>query len=239
MFMSETPHEIPQADPARDDPAEARPDETEFYLRKLREAAEIGMRLMNAAAAELAADKAVLAFHRLSRDLRLYAALSNKLQNDRLEREKQVAATENAEVQQHKKRKKRQLENLVADAIELMADREVERVLETDPTIEDESEIVDRESFHDALTERLEQDDIERDLARCPTGELVERICRDLGIDADWDMWRDSYWAREEARLEMPGSPYARPAVVPETEETPMGRAGCPAAVPSSGLPSG
>jgi hypothetical protein len=57
--------------------------------------------------------------------------------------------------------------------------------------------------------ERLDDGDEEADFADRPIGELVARICRDLGITPDWSLFEDHDWAIEEARIRPPGSPFA------------------------------
>jgi hypothetical protein len=47
------------------------------------------------------------------------------------------------------------------------------------------------------------------DFADRPIGELVARICRDLGVTPDWGLFEDDDWAIEEARTRPPGSPLA------------------------------
>ena len=60
------------------------------------------------------------------------------------------------------------------------------------------------------LRERLDDgDEEEADFADRPIGELVARICKDLGITPDWSLLEDEDWAIEEARTRPPGSPFA------------------------------
>jgi hypothetical protein len=57
--------------------------------------------------------------------------------------------------------------------------------------------------------ERLEDDRIYHDLARRPLGEIVALICKDLGLEPDWDGLAGEYWAAAEIARPPPGSPYA------------------------------
>lgn len=57
--------------------------------------------------------------------------------------------------------------------------------------------------------ERLEDEDIYRDLTRRPLGEIVALICKDLGLAPDWDRTAGEYWAMAEIAKPPPGSPYA------------------------------
>ncbi|MGZ3400761.1 MAG: hypothetical protein ACXWKX_15340 [Caulobacteraceae bacterium] len=57
--------------------------------------------------------------------------------------------------------------------------------------------------------ERLEDDDIYRDLSRRPLGEIVALICKDLGLEPDWGRIAGEYWAEAEIAKRPTGSPYA------------------------------
>jgi hypothetical protein len=57
--------------------------------------------------------------------------------------------------------------------------------------------------------ERLGDDDIYGDVATRPVGELVALICRDLGLDPDWDSLAQEAWAREEIESGVESSPFA------------------------------
>jgi hypothetical protein len=67
----------------------------------------------------------------------------------------------------------------------------VERVLDAEPEESDAENL-----FYD-LTERLETDYDDADITDRPIGELVARICRDLGVTPDWSLWQDEDWAIE------------------------------------------
>jgi hypothetical protein len=57
--------------------------------------------------------------------------------------------------------------------------------------------------------ERLEDDRFYRGLTERPMGEMVALVCKDLGIEPDWELLSDIYWAKEEIDRPRPGSPYA------------------------------
>ncbi len=146
-------------------------------------------------AEEIAAnDPAMLAFYRLTRAVRLCMALSMKFHTDRLERNAGPAKSEPAPGRPKRPRRERQLERLVTEAIGREA-----------------PEPAEQSRLERLLQERLEDDDIRRDLARCTLGELIQRICADLGIEPDWSMWANDGWARAEIRDKPHGSPYADP----------------------------
>ena len=223
QFVTDTQRDTPSADPARPEPSPARPencapdrvpDETDFYLRMMHRATEIVMATMERVAAEPDTKTAVEGISELTRSMRLCAALANKLQNDRFERDRKASAEHAATVKERKARHKAQVERLVEQAVE----REIERA-------EEAGERLDGEALHEAAYERLEEDDFERDLDKVPTSELVARVCRDCGFEPDLEFWRQQQWALEEARRKPPGSPYATEpepeAVRPEAAKPP------------------
>lgn len=55
--------------------------------------------------------------------------------------------------------------------------------------------------------ERLDDEDLYGDLMDRPMSELVERICKDLGLDADWTALARELWARREVESGRIGSP--------------------------------
>lgn len=73
--------------------------------------------------------------------------------------------------------------------------------------------------------DRLDDDDIYGDLLSRPVGELVAMVCKDLGIEVDWEALSDEAWALAEIESGAAGSPFL--AWPP------------PAVVRASGLPSG
>jgi hypothetical protein len=71
---------------------------------------------------------------------------------------------------------------------------------------------LDRETVERLVSEageRLEDERFYHDLARRPLGEMVALICKDLGLEPDWDRLAGEYWAEAEIKRPPPGSPYA------------------------------
>ena len=221
------------------------PDPTDFFIRMMKRLAVIGMERMEEvhersqaaraarqAAAETvpaerdddvdsevparhaAQDRTDLEYQRITRAMRLCAALALKFHNDRLDRDMKKTAEGEAVAQKRRSRLRSQVERLVKEAI-------VRETNERDAEGEDGEidERFDDYSLEQTVSERLDEEDIERDLERCPVGELVGRVCRGFGIKLNWAIWQDQFWALEEARLQTPGSPYAAPPAALEPEE--------------------
>ena len=89
-------------------------------------------------------------------------------------------------------RRKRQVKQIVGEIIEA----------ETKSDFEADRLFAERD-------ERLDDGDEEADFADRPLGELVARICADLGVEPDWSLFEDEDWAIAEARARPPGSPFA------------------------------
>ena len=224
--MTTAPCPPTPADPAPNEPSTARtenctccdgarqPDPTDLFVGMLTRLAEIGMarveRIERRAEAEenaardinaAAEAKADLILQRNARMTRLCMALALKFKNERIEREKKTAADHAVAEKKRRERRKSLIERVVTQEIEREA---AER---------GEAEGLDTDAILDGLdydvSERLDEEDIERDLDRCPPGELIARVCREYGIELDREFWRQHQWALEEAGLKSPGSPYA------------------------------
>ncbi len=170
------------------DPAAAR---TERHLRLLAELAEIGMDLAREVRRQAldqdgeappAADLA-LTFSRIARAVRQTVALEAKLAE-----EAQAGRSERPALSVSDRwrsaRRKRQVREIVGEIIEA----------ESDGDFEADRLLSERD-------ERLDDGDEEADFADRPIGELVARICRDLGITPDWSLFEDEDWAIEVNRL--------------------------------------
>jgi hypothetical protein len=67
--------------------------------------------------------------------------------------------------------------------------------------------------------ERLDRDDLYGDLLDRPLSELVDMICRDLGLDPNWPRLAQEAWARQEAASGEVGRPLAALNPHPRGEE--------------------
>jgi hypothetical protein len=186
--------------PAPDDP-EGRAEIRARQLAMLQELAEIGMQMARAVRDEALVraelDEAApappspfgggdlgLVYSRIARAVRQTLALETRvaegIEKGKIEQARsRVAAIRTAlDERQHAVR------DYVADAIEAEAaergtpEKDVERLL-------------------DDLDERLEDGDYDDALADAPIGDLVARICADLGVTPDWSLWDDQAWAIE------------------------------------------
>jgi hypothetical protein len=69
--------------------------------------------------------------------------------------------------------------------------------------------------------ERLDDDDIYGLVASRPVGELVALICRDFGLEPDWDALAGEAWAQAEIESGAAGSPFLDEEAEPEPEPEP------------------
>jgi hypothetical protein len=191
-------------DATPDDPegrAEAR---TARQLAMLQELAEIGMQMARAVRDEALVRTELdeeapaspsrfgggdlgLVYSRIARAVRQTLALETRLadgiETARFEQQRtHVAAVRSAFTE-----RQHEVRDHVAEAIEAEAaergtpERDVERLL-------------------DDLDERLDDGDYDDALADGPIGDLVARICADLGVTPDWSLWEDQAWAIEYER---------------------------------------
>ncbi|HEV7385830.1 MAG TPA: hypothetical protein VGN89_13180 [Phenylobacterium sp.] len=195
MFEIVSPTEIALTDPSE--------DRAQRRFRVLQELAEIGMELARDVQRqareqareqdrESAADLG-LVFSRIARAVRQTVALEAKLDQDRQARRDKADAERAVEVRLRGIRRKTKVMEIV------------ERVIETES---------DGERLLDDLGERLEDAD-DRDFADRPIGELVARICRDLGVTPEWALWEDEAWAIEALNAPPQGAWDAAPRDAP------------------------
>jgi hypothetical protein len=149
---------------------------------------------------------AALAFQRIERGVRQCILLSNKLHDDRLARETQIAAASAKVEQQRRERRRSRVAHLVKEAIERDAEE----------SGGDEYERLEK------LDLRIDEEDIESDIGRIADSAIIARLCKDCGVEAPWKLWAGEQWALEEVRLKPPGSAYAGSPPAAPTEPGPQ-----------------
>jgi hypothetical protein len=240
-----TPSQMPH-DPAADRPeSHARPEapaaaEIGWKLGMLREIAEMGMEMArdvrDQAVAEPAPDQPAKpsrdpdtlarAFARLTRAVRMTIALHTRLEEDHrrqsaenaAERERRAAAARDKHRAYQQAKVKRVIDATLDDAA---GDDEDEAGEDSD----------ERERLEDEWRERLLDFDDYALGGQRSVGEIIARICRDLGVTPDWARWIDADWARDEMASKPPGSPYAVwPPIRPARKSASGARSGAAAA---------
>jgi hypothetical protein len=177
----------------------------------LAELAEIGMKLARAVERQ-ALDQAVpeeadtpqagapdrsgggdlaLVFSRIARAVRQTVALEAKLAEDRRALHQSVEAEQAQRAatlaRERKARQKARVKRIIEQAIDAEADGS------------------DREDLLGDLDERLEDEDLFADYDERPFGEIVARICRDIGIAPDWTLWDAEDWGIETGAAQVGG----------------------------------
>jgi len=180
----------------------------QWQLSVLKELAEIGMEVARAVRNEALAPVEPdappkppsrfggadlgMVLSRVSRAVRLSLALQSRIAEDietgRVQREqRRVTALRWAAHERQTEIRDYVAEAIEAEAAELKKpEHEVERLL-------------------DDLDERIEAGDYDDAMANAPTGDLVARICADLGVIPAWSLWDDHAWAIEHLRSRDPG----------------------------------
>jgi len=115
--------------------------------------------------------------------LALEARVAEEIQTARFEAERsRIALIRDAAHQ-----RQTEIRVYVAEAIEAEA-------------VERKSPKRDVERLLNDLDERIEAGDYDDTLETAPIGELVARICADLGVSPDWDLWDDRKWALDHLK---------------------------------------
>jgi hypothetical protein len=185
------------------DPSQAQPESSplERRLQTLDRLAEAGMQVIEALTAQakgtgpkVVEGDVALAFSRVSRAVRMAVLLQQQLDQGATPpiaspMDLQMAALK-AEAERKKAHIKR-VERIVA-RVALDCGKKPERAAD----------------FAYAARERLDDDDIYSLVATRPVGELVAMICRDFGLEPDWDELEQEAWAQAEIASGAAGSPF-------------------------------
>jgi hypothetical protein len=166
-------------------------------LAMLHELAQIGMRLARgvereAEAPEAAAGDLALKFARIARAVRQTLALEARIEGELAARAREDAAQRAARLERETRARLAGRKTAIRCAVE--------------QAIEAEADDHEFEALFDHLEERL-QDREDTDFLDRPVGELVARICRDLGVTANWSLWEDEDWAIAEGVTARPAGP--------------------------------
>ena len=174
-------------------------------VRMLEELAEVGMDLARELRSRLlerteGEGELALAFTRVARAVRQSVMLKQRLISDRETRDRKAEAE--------------RMERPVVDLGWVLGKQTPGSIRKdtvrngVENAIEDEFDAADAEDLLDAVYERLDAYDAAEFVDR-PIGEMMARICKDLGVTPDWSLFEDEDWALEEARTQAVGSPYA------------------------------
>jgi hypothetical protein len=247
MLAMSNPSPPPQ-DPASADEA---PDpavlRAERRLRLLEELAEIGMALARALtpAAEAREDPSddkvhgkrrdpADAFGALSRAIRLTLALEARTDAELRDLKAGV-------VRVREKARKRAAKRARAAAARDHEDRRNRASYLVENLAE--AEIGDGDEFENlcaALEERLNEDEAYFDCAKWPLREMVERLCKDLGLSPDWSRWTGDDWILHDADGRSFFSPFRKPSPIPLLNACPRPQpAQPPDRTPATGPPPG
>jgi hypothetical protein len=221
----------PPSDPPADDPPAADAIDrqaqsvarAERRLRVLEEIGDIGMRLMRkledapAVAADAARPDPAAPFAKLSRAVRLTLDLEERA-------EEALRAALAGEVTVREQRRETR-ERVAAKAEELAGKADEKARQHAVSRVEDQVEIAicreaetEKECFERsaAMDERLQDDEAYEDVRDQPFREVVERLCKDIGLNPDWSDWTDDGWPELPNR-----GPEARPPWSPFHRVTP------------------
>ncbi|MGH7022939.1 MAG: hypothetical protein ACREEB_05010 [Caulobacteraceae bacterium] len=209
----------PQDPPSTDETPDPSVTLAEWRLRLLEELAEMGMELARAlnpgatvGAEPPSDDKSPAklrdpaeAFWSVSRAVRLTLALHARTDQELRDLKAGVVRDREAEKARAAERAAKAREGREAGIVGL-----VERVaLAECETIED------LRNIHDALRERLDEDEAYWDIDKRPVRETLERLCKDLTLTPDWSRWDGEGWIDDgppaRARFSVFNTPSARP----------------------------
>ena len=142
-----------------------------------------------------------LAFSRITRAIRLTMAFRQRIIRD-------MAQDAKTALKAHKKLLKREAARAAAVHQAKVKDRRDEIIVDvTMAVIPSEEDIEVLGDTMRRVSERL-KDVEEPDLFDLPTGVLVARIVKDIGLPADWKQLQDRDWAIAEIANPPPGSPF-------------------------------
>jgi hypothetical protein len=195
----------PQADAWEAAQAQARVV-VERQLQVLGRLAEIGLAIataleqqVTAKGAAAPAGEAALAYARVSRAVRLTVALQSSVLQDLQALDRAAGSRlyeQGCKAERDQQRRARAHRDRVA--------RVLDRVIEGEAASEAEGERLAAAAY-----ERLEHDDIYGDLATRSVSEIIDLVCRDLGLAPDWVSLAEEAWAKQEIETRTAAAPLA------------------------------
>jgi hypothetical protein len=190
---------------------------SQWRMRLMERAAESAITMLEKITADVVAGEVTVegdlgpAYASIAKTLRQALALHARFEADsyktQQERAAEAAARQAREAQRAaaiqadgKKHQKRQVEQAVKIAM--------------DAELAEDAERFDYGGMYSELLERLDDFDDYSDFGRKPVSEIVEGICKVLGLKFDPIWWKDEPWAIEEAKAKSAAS---QPADWPDT----------------------
>ena len=182
----------------------------QWRIRMMELAAESALTMLQKITEDTAAERtdpqadAGLAYSRISKALRQALMLHAKFEEDSYKTQREQAAEAAAQQAREAQR---------AAAIQAGAKAKQKRTVEQAVKIAMDAELAEDEERFDfgelygELLERLDDYDDYSDFGRKPVSEIVEGICKVLGLTFDPALWEDEPWAIAEAKAK--GSPFA------------------------------
>jgi len=208
-------------------------ERTEQLLCVLARLTELGMVLAERLVAQATADEDAAvdagevgsAFAKISRGVRMTVMLEAKLLKERRLRRDGLEAAHEARLQAMREAR---WAKESAEENEQENERIIKRESAIDEAVKDmiraeRPEGYERERLFDRLKAmwKIDWDDYSSFyIDNCGDDDLISEqiatFCKALGLTPDWDLWKDSFWAIEEAEDQAEGSPYAlRPGTGP------------------------
>jgi hypothetical protein len=181
------------AEPA---PHDLRAARAERRLQRLDQLADMGVEVAGELRRQIVeqagpAPELALAFDRVCRAVRLAQLLQEKLEREDEERAFQAAAEAAAQRASRVEARVKTVRRTVRGVLDV----------ETEPDADgnfDDIELLGR------MLDRVDREAEDARFLDRPLGEIVARICFDLGLQPDWSLWEDAPWAADAAHTELP-----------------------------------
>jgi hypothetical protein len=146
-----------------------------------------------------------LAYARVSRAVRLSLALQSRLIDD-LKALEDGATRRAAEIEAERDERRAELEDVRRSRVQTV----IARVIEAQQSDADAVEALLEDS-----AERLDDGDRYDELLSRPFSEIIDVICRDIGVTPDWSRLSQEGWAQAEIDGGAPGAPLAALGLIP------------------------